>query len=74
MCSVMEKLQALVAAHETTIGTGGQDPASPSSHQHNSTSTSCVQPSSNEDVPVKTVWIGTDAAQTTRIMGDLDSK
>jgi hypothetical protein len=33
-----------------------------------------VQPSSNEDVPVKTVRIGTDAAQTTRIVGDLDSK
>jgi hypothetical protein len=33
-----------------------------------------MQPSGKEDVPVKTVQIGADAAQTTRITGDLDSK
>jgi hypothetical protein len=33
-----------------------------------------VQPSGSKDVPVKTIQIGTDAAQTTRIVGDLDSK
>jgi hypothetical protein len=33
-----------------------------------------VQPSSKEDVPMKTIQIGVDATQTTCIMGDLDSK
>jgi hypothetical protein len=33
-----------------------------------------VQPSGKEDVPVKTVQIGADAAQTTRVTGDLGSK
>jgi hypothetical protein len=33
-----------------------------------------VQPSSKEDIPMKTIQIKVDAAQTTRITGDLDSK
>jgi hypothetical protein len=46
----------------------------PSSCQHGSVSAPCVQPSSKEDVPVKTIQVGTEAGQTTRISGDLDSK
>jgi hypothetical protein len=33
-----------------------------------------VQPSGKKDIPVKTIQIGVDVAQTTRIAGDLDSK
>jgi hypothetical protein len=33
-----------------------------------------MQLSIGEDVPTKTIQIGADAAQTTRISGDLDSK
>jgi hypothetical protein len=33
-----------------------------------------VQLSAGEDVPTKTIQIGADAAQTTRISGELDSK
>jgi hypothetical protein len=33
-----------------------------------------MQPFGKEDVPMKTVQIGADATQTTRIVGDLDSK
>jgi hypothetical protein len=33
-----------------------------------------VQPSGKEDVPVKTVQVGTEAGQTTRISGDLNNR
>jgi hypothetical protein len=72
--SALEKLQALAAAHETAAGPEGHDPTPPSLRQHGSISTSRVHPSGNKDVPVKTVHIGTDAAQTTRNAGNLDSK
>jgi hypothetical protein len=72
--SMLEKLQALGAACEAATGLGGQDSAPSSSHQHSSTSAPHVQPSDNEGVPAKTVQIRADAAQTTCIMGDLDSK
>jgi hypothetical protein len=67
----LEKLQALAAACEATEEPGGQDLTPSSSRQHGSTSAPHVQP---EDVPVKTVQVGTAAGQTTRISGDLDSK
>jgi hypothetical protein len=51
----LEKLQALAAAHEAAEEPGGQDPAPPSSCQHDSISEPCVQPSGKEDIPVKTV-------------------
>jgi hypothetical protein len=70
----LEKLQALAAAHEAAEEPGGQDPAPPSSRQRSSASAPRVQPSDKEDVPVKTVQVGTEAGQTTRISGDLDSK
>jgi hypothetical protein len=70
----LEKLQALAAAREAVEKPGDQDPAPSSSCQCGSASTARVQPSSKEDVPMKTVQIGTEAGQTTRISGDLDSK
>jgi hypothetical protein len=33
-----------------------------------------MQPSTKEDVPVKTIQIRVEAGQTTRVSGDLDSK
>jgi hypothetical protein len=70
----LEKLQALAAACEAAEEPGGQDPTRPSSHQHGSVSAPCMQPSGKEDIPVKTVQVRTEAGQTTRILGDLDSK
>jgi hypothetical protein len=72
--SALEKLQALAASWEAAVRSGGQDPTPSSSHQHYSSSATRVQPSDNEGVLVKTVQIRTDAAQTTRIVWDLDSK
>jgi hypothetical protein len=63
----LEKLQALAEAREAAKEPGGQDPAPPSSSQCGSVSAPYVQPSSKEDVPVKTVQVGTEAGQTTRI-------
>jgi hypothetical protein len=51
----LEKLQAPAAAHEAVEEPGGQDPAPPSSRQRGSVTAPRVQPSSKEDVPVKTV-------------------
>jgi hypothetical protein len=67
--SALEKLQALAAA-----GSGSPDQAPSSSRQCGSSSAPRVQPSGKEDAPVKTIQIGADAAQTTRIAGDLDNK
>jgi hypothetical protein len=70
----LEKLQSLAAAHEAVVEPGGQDPAPPSSCQRFSASAPHVQPSAKEDVAVKTVQIRAEAAQTTRVSGDLDGK
>jgi hypothetical protein len=70
----LEKLQALAVAREATEELGGQNPAPPSSHQHGSVSAPRVQPFVKEDVPVKTVQVGAEAGQTTRVSGDLDNK
>jgi hypothetical protein len=70
---VLEKLQALAAAHEAVAEPGGQDPVPPSSCQCDLASTPHVQPSAKEDVPIKTVQIRVEAGQT-RVSGDLDSK
>jgi hypothetical protein len=69
-----EKLQALAAARDAAEEPGGQDPAPSSSRQRGSASAPRVQPSSKEDVPMKTIQVGTEAGQTTHISGDLDSK
>jgi hypothetical protein len=67
--SALEKLHALAAAREVAEEPGGQDLAPSSSRQRGSAPH--VQP---EDVPMKTVQVGTAAGQTTHISGDLDSK
>jgi hypothetical protein len=72
--SVLEKLQALAASHEATAGQGAPDQAPSSLCQRVSSSAPRVQPLYDEDVPVKMVQIGVDAAQTTRIMGNLGDK
>jgi hypothetical protein len=69
--SALEKLQALAVAHEAAEEPRGQDLTPSSSRQCGSTSAPHVQP---EDVPVKTVQVRTEAGQTSRISGDLDSK
>jgi hypothetical protein len=70
----LEKLQALAAAHKAAEEPGGQDPVPPSLRQHGSVSAPRVQPSGKEDIPVKTVQVGTEAGQTTLISGDMYSK
>jgi hypothetical protein len=70
----LEMLQALAAAHEAAEEHGGQDPAPPSSRQRGSVSAPRVQPSGKEDIPVKTIQVGTKAGQTTCISGDMDTK
>jgi hypothetical protein len=72
--STLEKLQVLAVQHEAATESGSPDLVPSSSCQCGSSSAPRVQPSGKEDVPVKTVQIGADAAQTTRIVGDLDSK
>jgi hypothetical protein len=72
--STLEKLQPLAVAHEATVGHGDQDPAPLSSCQCVSTTAPHVQPSDNEGVPMKSIQIGADAAQTTRMTGDLGDK
>jgi hypothetical protein len=72
--SMLEKLQALAASHEATAGQGAPDQAPSSLCQRVSSSAPRVQPLYDEDVPVKMVQIGVDAAQTTRIMGNLGDK
>jgi hypothetical protein len=70
----LEKLQALPAARKAAEEPGDQDPMPLSSPQRGSVSAPHVQPSGKEDIPVKTVQVGAEARQTTRISGDLDNK
>jgi hypothetical protein len=70
----LEKLQALAAAREAVAEPRDQSTSPPGSRQRVLTPVPRVQPSAREDVPMKTIQIGADAAQTTRISGDLDSK
>jgi hypothetical protein len=72
--STLEKLQVLALTHETIAGQGAPDQAPSSSCQCVSSSAPCVQPSDSEDVPVKIIQIGVDAAQTTRITRNLSDK
>jgi hypothetical protein len=69
----LEKLQALAAAREAVAEPRDQSTAPLGSRQRVSTPAPHVQLSAGEDVPM-TIQIGADAAQTTRISGDLDSK
>jgi hypothetical protein len=60
--SALEKLQALAAQHEVTTGLGSPNLAPLSSRQCGSSSASCVHRSSKEDILVKTIQVGADAA------------
>jgi hypothetical protein len=70
----LEKLQVLATAQEAVVGFGESDQAPSSSCQRILSSAPCVQPSNNEDIPVKVVQISVDAVQTTRITGNLGDK
>jgi hypothetical protein len=72
--STLEKLQALAVAQEVVVGRGEQNQEPSSSPQRSSPMAPCVQPSDNEDIPVKVIQISTDTTQTTRIMGNLGDK
>jgi hypothetical protein len=72
--TTLKKLQALAAQHEPAAGLRGQDHAPSSLRQHGSSLAPHVLPSCNNDVPMNTIQIRTDATQTTHITGDLDSK
>jgi hypothetical protein len=69
--TVLEKLQALATQHEGAAGLGGQDQAPSNSCQRGSSSAPHVQPSGNDDVPMKTIQIRTNPAQTNRIAGGI---
>jgi hypothetical protein len=72
--SVLEKLKALAAAQEVAFGYRASNQAPLSLCQCISSSAPHVQPSYSEDVPVTIIQIGADAAQTTRIAGNLGNK
>jgi hypothetical protein len=67
--SALEKLQALAAQHEAAAGLESSNLAPSSTRQRGSSLAPRVQSSTKEDIPMKTVQIGADAAQTTRIAG-----
>jgi hypothetical protein len=67
----LEKFQALAVAQKDVAGHDEQDQAPLSSHMCDSASAPRVQPSDNEDIPMKVIQIGTDAAQTICIMENL---
>jgi hypothetical protein len=70
----LEKLQVLAATHEIPDGQGAPDQSPSSLCQCISSFAPHVQPTDGEDVPVKVIQIGADAAQTTRIAGNLGDK
>jgi hypothetical protein len=72
--SALEKLQALAARHNVAARPGSSDQTPSSSHQRGSSLAPRVQPSSKEDIPMKTIQIGADASQTTYIMRYLNTK
>jgi hypothetical protein len=72
--SALEKIQTLATRREATAGPGSRHQEPLSSRQCASSSAPHVQPSGSEDIPVKTIQIRADTAQTICITGDLDSK
>jgi hypothetical protein len=58
----LEKLQVLATAQEDAAGHDEQDQVPSSSCQHGSESAPHVQPSNNEDIPVKVIHIDVNAA------------
>jgi hypothetical protein len=68
----VEKLHALAAGLAPTAGPEGSDPSS--SHAKALTKAPSVRPSDTNDVPMKTIQVGAEASQTTRIRGNLGGK
>jgi hypothetical protein len=70
--AAVEKLHALAAGLAPAAGTEGSDP-SPSRARVPAKSPK-VRPSDTDDVPVKTIQVGAEPSQTTRIGGNLGEK
>jgi hypothetical protein len=68
----VEELHALAAGLAPTAGAEGSDP--PSSCAKALAKAPRVRPYVTDDVPVKTIQVGAEASQTTRIGGDLGGK
>jgi hypothetical protein len=68
----VEKLHALATGLAPAVGAEGSDPSS--SRAKAPTKAPKVRPSNTDDVPVKTVQVGVEASQTTRIGGNLGEK
>jgi hypothetical protein len=68
----VEKLHALATGLAHAAGAQGSDP--PTSRAKALAKAPKVRPSETDDVPVKTVQVGAEASQTTRIGGNLGEK
>jgi hypothetical protein len=68
----VEKFHVLAAGLASTAGTEGSNPSS--SHAKAPAKAPKVRSSDTDDVPVKTVQVGADASQTTRMGGNLGEK
>jgi hypothetical protein len=66
--TAVEKLHALVA-EAARLGDGGKDPSTSGTK-----APAKVQQSGVDGGPVKTIQVGTDSSQTTRIVGNLGEK
>jgi hypothetical protein len=69
---VVEKLHALATGLAPTASAQGSDPST--SHAKALAKAPKVRPSDTDDVPVKTVQVGAETSQTTRIGGNLGEK
>jgi hypothetical protein len=70
--ATVEKLHALAAGLAPAAGAEGSDPSS--SHAKAPAWAPKVRPSDTDDVPVKTIQVGAEPSQTTRIWGNLGEK
>jgi hypothetical protein len=68
----VEKLHALAAGLAPVAGAEGSDPSS--SRAKAPAKAPKVHPSDTDDVPMKTIQVGAEASQTTRIGGNLGEK
>jgi hypothetical protein len=68
----VEKLHALATGLAPAAGAQGSDPST--SRAKALAKAPRVRPSDTDDVPVKTVQVGAETSQTTRISGDLGEK
>jgi hypothetical protein len=69
---VVEKLHALAAGLAPAAGAEGSDPSS--SHAKAPTKAPKVHPSDTDDIPMKTIQVGAEPSQTTRIGRNLGEK